>query len=462
MTTITLAVAGYVGFQLLLGAWIGRRIRTEEDYLVAGRSLGYPLVVFTLFATWFGAETCVGAAGAIYEHGLAGGSADPFGYGLCIALMGLVFAVRLWKLRLTTFADFFRNRYSVPVERLAVVLMVPTSVLWAAAQIRAFGQVVSAVSGFDPMTTITAAALVVVVYTLMGGLLADVWTDLVQGIALIVGLGVLFVAVVRQHGVEVFATIDRDQLRLLEPDVGLLTHVETWAIPVVGSVAAAELVSRVIAARSPQVARNSAFVAAGAYLLVGLMPVALGLIGQNLLPGLADPEQVLPLLARSHLPEIGYALFAGAILSAILSTADTTLLVSASMVSHNVILPLLPNLGEREKVRLSRIAVAVAGVVAYLLALSAEGVYALVEESSAFGSAGIVTVLVLGLFTRLGGPRAAMASMLGGVVTWVLGAHWVAMPYPFLSSLAVALAAYLVVAGFETAAGDRPAVADAG
>jgi Na+/proline symporter len=70
---ITLAgVLAYVVAQLLIGAWVARRIRTEEDYLVAGRKLGYPLAMFTIFATWFGAETCIGAAGAIYESGLSG------------------------------------------------------------------------------------------------------------------------------------------------------------------------------------------------------------------------------------------------------------------------------------------------------------------------------------------------------------------------------------------------------
>src|SRR5690606_7884348 len=133
-------IALYIVAQLLVGAWVARRIRTEDDYLVAGRRLGYPLAIFTIFATWFGAETCIGAAGAIYSDGLAGGSADPFGYAVCLLLMGAVFAVPLWKRRLTTLADLFRQRFSIGVERLAVLLMVPTSLLWAAAQIRAFGQ----------------------------------------------------------------------------------------------------------------------------------------------------------------------------------------------------------------------------------------------------------------------------------------------------------------------------------
>ena len=94
-------------------------------------------MTFTVFATWFGAETCIAAAGSVYRSGLSGGSADPFGYGLCIVLTGLVLAVPLWRLKLTTLADLFRIRFDPVVERIAVVLMVPTSLFWAAAQVRA-------------------------------------------------------------------------------------------------------------------------------------------------------------------------------------------------------------------------------------------------------------------------------------------------------------------------------------
>jgi Na+/proline symporter len=162
MNLVVGGVLVYVLAQLLVGAWVSRRIATEDDYLVAGRRLGYGLGVFTIFATWFGAETCIGAAGAIYEDGISGGSADPFGYALCIFAMGAFFAVPLWRRKLTTIADLFRSRFSAGVERFAVLLMVPTSLLWAAAQIRAFGQVLAASSDLGVGITITVAAAVVI------------------------------------------------------------------------------------------------------------------------------------------------------------------------------------------------------------------------------------------------------------------------------------------------------------
>lgn len=227
---------------------VSRHIQTETDYLVAGRSLGPVLATFTVFATWFGAETCIAAAGAIYENGLSGGSHDPFGYAICIILAGLIFAVPLWRLRLTTLGDVFRLRFGGSVERTAVLLMVPASLFWAAAQVRAFGQVLSSASGLEIEITVGIAAAVVITYTIAGGLLADAWTDVVQGIALIIGLGALGWAVLQREGLDVLTRIEPARLDLFgaEP-VPLLAIVEDWTVPIVGSMVAAEVVARMIA-----------------------------------------------------------------------------------------------------------------------------------------------------------------------------------------------------------------------
>jgi Na+/proline symporter len=366
--------------------------------------------------------------------------------------MGAVFAVPLWRRRLTTIADLFRQRYSVSVERAAVLLMVPTSLLWAAAQVRAFGQVISASSGLAVDLTITIAAGVVIVYTVSGGLLADAITDLVQGIALILGLVVLFAVIMLGDGPATLAAVEPERLALFGGGaVPWYEVAESWAIPVFGSVVAAELVARVIATRSPHVARNSFLMAGGVYLLVGMIPVTLGLVGARYLPGLEHPEQILPLLAQDRLPTVLYALFAGALVSAILSTVDSTLLVSASLVSHNIIVPLRPDLGEAGKVRIARIGVACFGVLAYVMALHAEGVYALVEQASAFGSAGIVVIVTFGLFTRMGGARSALAALLTGVVVWVVGSYGLALSWAYLAALAGSVLAYLLVSLTEPA-----------
>ena len=199
MTPGLAAIIAYLVLQLGIGVWIARRIKNESDYLIAGRSLGYTFATFSIFATWFGSETVVGSAGNAFRDGVSLASAEPFGYGLCLILMGLVFAGPLWRRKLTTLADLFRQRYSVPVERLAAVILIPGSILWAAAQIRSFGYVVATAAPSIPIDwAIGGAAAFTLLYTVFGGLLADVIHDLLQGVTIAVGLIVVLVGVLMQ------------------------------------------------------------------------------------------------------------------------------------------------------------------------------------------------------------------------------------------------------------------------
>jgi Na+/proline symporter len=447
---LLVGLLAYVGLQLVVGLAVSRRVASEADYLVAGRKLGPALVVFSMFATWFGAESCIGAAGAVYEFGLEGATADPFGYAGCLFLLGAVFAVPLWRRKLTTLADLFAWRFGPRVERLAVLLMAPTSLLWAAAQIRAFGQVVATSAGLELDAAIALSAGVVILYTAAGGLLADAVTDLIQGGTLMVGLVVLAIAVYAT-GDASFAQLAETSRSLAPPPSGWLVRAEAWAIPICGSVLAQEMVSRVIASRSPELARGGAFAAGGLYIAIGIIPVGLGLVGARLMPGLEDPEQILPRMALEHFPLWFYAIFAGALISAILSTVDSALLAAASLVSHNLIVPLYPDMEDGAKLRLARLCVIVFGIVSYALAINAEGVYALIEAAAAFASAGVLVSASFGLFTRIGGEWSAAAALVAGALVWTVAEFFELLAAPYLASLAAAALVYLAVAALERA-----------
>ncbi len=453
MNQVFFGILSYIVLQLLLGVLVAKRVRTEDDFLLAGRKLGYVLATFSIFATWFGAESCIGTAGAAYAEGLAGVTADPFGYTACLLLMSLVFAIPLWNLKLTTIADFFRLRYSIATERLTAFIMIPTSLLWAAAQIRAFGQVLSASSELQLTITISIAALVVILYTALGGLLADALTDIIQGGVLIIGLIILLFSIVGDLGGigAALAALAPDKLSFVPSGIDsgahkFLTMAEAWAIPICGSVVAQETISRVIAARSPLVAQRSSFLASWLYLCAGLVPLFIGLIGFTLLPNLDDPEHVLPLMAQQHLSQILYIVFAGALVSAILSTVDSCLLAASALFSHNLIISVRPNMSEPRKLLLNRIGVVGMGIIAYVLALHAEGIYRLVKDASSFGSAGIFVVMIFGLFSKFGGVKSAIASLISGASVWCVSHYILDYEWSYLLSLGVALVSYLTMA----------------
>jgi Na+/proline symporter len=451
-------ILAYIVVQLVVAWFVSRHIRGEDDYLVAGRSLGYGLCTFTIFATWFGAESLISGAGSVYAEGLAGGSADPFGYAICLLLLGALFAKPLWDRKLTTFGDLFRQRYGLQTERVAAVLLIPTSVLWAAAQIRGFGQVLAANSEFNTSVAIAFAAAIVITYTAFGGLKADAVTDLIQGITLIAGIGALSWIVFFGEAAFDWSTVPAERLSLFPADRSWLASAEAWAVPVFGSLFAAEVIARVAAARNARVARTGLLAGGMAFLVFGTLAALIGLAGATELPGLDDPEQVIIAMADQRLGPGLRILFSGALAAAILSTVDSVLLTAGSLLAHNLIIPMRPAMSERNRLRLNRAGVVFFGVVSYWVAVGADTVWGLVEESSALGSSGVFVIVPFALFSRFGGASAAISSLAAGAVSYIAGAYFWEWEYPYLISIGFALAGYVLPAWLarESPAEARP------
>jgi len=180
------------------------------------------------------------------------------------------------------------------------------------------------------------------------------------------------------------------------------------------------------------------------------------LLGSVISPGIADPEHILPATAARYFSPVLMVVFQGAIVAAILSTVDTTLIASGSLVAHNLYLPLRGTASERHKLLANRVAVACFGVIAYGLALSSDSVYELVEAASAFGSAGVLVCVLAGLFTKHGGERTALATLVTGVSVYALQEHVFHASFPFLSSIGSALAVYATGAVLEGKLSESP------
>ena len=193
------------------------------------------------------------------------------------------------------------------------------------------------------------------------------------------------------------------------------------------------------------------------YLLAGLIPAVLGLCGPYLVTGLEDAEQVIPELARLHLGTGAYVLFAGALISAILSTVDSTLLAGSALLTHNIVLQLRPDLSDRARLLWSRAGVFTLGIIAGIIALLSDSIADLVSFSSSFGSAGIFVVGTLGLFTNVGGVASALAALITGMVVWAVGAFVLQWQTPYTIALVAAFCAYLLAAPF----GSRRVAVDA-
>ena len=188
-TLITCVVLYLLG-TLALGVWAGSRIKNTSDFAVAGRSLPLIMVITTTFATWFGAETVMGVPAKFVQGGLNAIIEDPFGAGTCLILVGLFFATKLYKLNLLTIGDYYRQRFGRVVEVLCSLIIIVSYLGWVGAQITALGLVFNLLSqgAISLAWGMTIGTLVVLVYTLYGGMWSVAMTDFVQMIVITLGL----------------------------------------------------------------------------------------------------------------------------------------------------------------------------------------------------------------------------------------------------------------------------------
>lgn len=456
-------IAAFLVVQMALGYWISQRINNTKDFFLAGRNMPLPIIAMSLVATWFGAETCIGSSGAVYVHGLSGSRADPFGYSLCLLLMGLLIAAPLWKGGHITLSDFFAKRYGPSAEKLSALILIPSSLIWGAAQVRAFGQIISHTTSFPVETTIIFSTAFIVLYTLLGGILGDIISDIFKIIIITIGLSWLTISVFTHPDFQMswFSEMNPQRLLLMSPDENIFQRIDRWAIPILGSLVAQELISRALSAKSPKVAQNASYLACALYLFLGAMPVFLGLMGPYMLPGVQDQEQFITALATKYLHPTMLVVFIGALISAILSTIDTILLSIAALASQNLVNGFFRIESERSKLYVARGLVVVTAIAAYFIASSSSGIYPLVEVASSFGTAGLLVITLLGLWTKWGGPMAATICLLAGLLFYPVGDQLLGLDAPFISTVAVSIIGFLAGALLDhqqkQEAGNQPA-----
>lgn len=440
----------YLLITVLVGLWASRRVHTTTDFLLAGRQLPFSVATAVVFATWFGSETLLGASAEFASKGVLGIIEDPFGAALCLVLIGLFFAKKLYRLHLLTFGDFYRQRYNRATEVLASFFLVISYFGWIAAQLVALGIVLHLVTGLPLPAGIVASFVVVVAYTFMGGMWSVSVTDFLQTILILLGLAVVTFSVMwQQPWQEVIHKLPPDFFRFT-PAAGSnyeawLNYFGMWITIGLGSIPQQDVFQRVMASRSEKVAVSASFAAAALYLSVAFMPLVLALYARaSLGDNLPDDSQLLvPALILQQSPVGIQILFFGALVSAIMSTASGAMLAPAAILSENLLRPFYPRLSDRQLLRLSRVSVLLVALASLGFALQRSNIYELVSESSALSLVSLFVPLVAGLYWPRANSRAAILSMTAGMLAW-LGCLWLDTSLnPMLYGLAASTAAML-------------------
>lgn len=423
-TIILIGVSIYLVAMLVIGIAVARRAGTQDDFLVAGRKLPIWILSATIIATWFGGGTMLGGAGAGYEGGFLAAIADPFGGALVLILVGFFFVRTFRRMKLLTVVEFFEDRFGYVAGVVASIGLLLSNIGWTGAMMVAFGHVFQTLTGIPMEWGILGGAVIVIGYTTVGGMWAVALTDFVQVIIIAIGLVMLLTVVLIDLGgwSAIAPQLPEHSFRMIPLEHTTerwLSYLRLWFIFGLADLSAQTLMQRVFAAKSEQVAQNSFYLAGAGYLLLGLIPVTLGIIASVTMPGLEDPETVIPRLAIEHLHPVAIAIFVGAMLAAIMSSADSALLASASIISVNIAPLFKRNLEPAQRLLVTRIAIPVCGIFAVYVAMKVQVVLELMFDANSFMMASVTIPFIAGVWWKKANRTGALAAMAVGFITWI-------------------------------------------
>ena len=446
----------YLLGSIAIGLMAARRVHNTADYAVAGRNLPLPVIIATTFATWFGSETVLGVSAQFVREGLGGVVEDPFGASMCLVLVGLFFAYRLYKRNLITIGDYYRQRFGRTIEVVCSLIILFSYLGWVAAQITALGLVFNLLS--DGAITVTwgmvIGTAVVLVYTLYGGMWSVALTDFVQMI--VIGVGLVAIAwfaadMAGGAGKVIDFAASQGKFQFFPTSGSTKDWIFFFAAGItmmLGSIPQQDVFQRVMSSDSAETARRGPVIGGLLYLAFAFIPmfvVTAAVLVMPETPALLkdDPQKILPTLVMAHMPVLLQVAFFGALLSAIMSTASATLLAPSTTFVENILRNLHPGMSDAQTLKAMRISVLVftGCVLTYAITMKGSSIYELVSGAYQVPLVGAFVPLVFGLYWHRATTQGALLAVVLGIGVWLLFAGSPMLHEAFPQQLAGLLAA---------------------
>jgi solute:Na+ symporter, SSS family len=418
-----------------IGLWAAQRVKNSRDYLIAGRSLPLYMNMATVFATWFGAETVLSVSATFAKDGLNGIVADPFGSTFCLFFVALFFARAFYRMDLLTIGDFYRKRYSKPVEVVTSVAITASYLGWTSAQLTALGLVISVLSGGEISlnTGIVLGGVIVLGYTIWGGMWSVALTDLFQTVVILIGLTAVAILVGGMAGgpskvISAAAEAGKFEFWPKGGTKEWLAFAAAWATLAIGSIPQQDVFQRVTSAKDERTAIRGSLFGGVAYFCFAFVPMFIAYAALVIDPGFGklfanedarEIQRILPSLILERTPMWAQVFFFGALLSAILSTASGALLAPTALFTENVIRPFAPRLGDRQFLLLLRTVLVLFTLAALLFALNSKStMYEMVQNAYKVTLVSCIVPLAAGIYWKRSTNAGAMLSVVFGLVSW--------------------------------------------
>lgn len=449
-TTILIGVGLYMAVMMLIGFYASRGSHSLTDFVVAGRNIPLWLCSVSVFATWFGSGIMMGAATAAYDADMLLMIGEPFASGLALLLTGLFFARLYRRTRRLTWPEFFEARFGKIAGAFGSIADIIAGIIWLGGLLFTFGVLLQSLAGVPMAIGIFGGMIVVVAYTMIGGMWAVALTDFVQMSVFVIGMFILLYVVLDDAGgwSAVSAQLPEHATRLIPLEHtpnNWMQYIHVWMALGVAGVASSSIIQRALSARTEGVAQNAFYIAAFGYLTIGSIPLLLGFAASVTMPGLENPNSILTDLAVHHLHPIFVAIFVGAIVSAAMSSSDSILLAASSIVSMNLLPYVVREPSDKLRLQVVRYSIPVCALLATYIAFNAERAVQVLIDSTAVLLAGVIVPFTFCFWWSKANRSGALASIFLGLGGWLAAVSLDTVYPPDLIGFAVSLLAMIVV-----------------
>lgn len=425
----------YMAVVVAIGFYMRRRVRNEKDYLAAGGTLGVVVGGATLAATQMSAGTAIGTVGFHYQTGY-----NFTWIWLAIWASWVIMALLMGpKMKdffnshgALTIPDLLGTRYeSKSIRVIAVIILVFAFGLTVVAELVGGSYILNVAFGVPTTLGVLIIAAVFIAYTVLGGLFAIAYTDLLQMLVFSVGFAIAVPFAVNRAGGfvalnEKLSSIDPALVGNGMPTSTLLASAISFFILLLGYPIIAV---RFYSLKDNKTIRRAVGLSFVFQAIVAISVAFLGVSARVIFPELATPDLASPTIAMDLLPPILGGLLLAAILAAIQSTVAAVLLMLGSAVSHDIVKNVMGReMSERQMLNLTRVVVLVMGILPIPFALNP---LPLIQQiwinAAALIGSSFAVVTLLGLYWKRGTTAGAVVSMVGGIVS---AGVWLALGNP--------------------------------
>ncbi|XP_067673150.1 high-affinity choline transporter 1-like [Haliotis asinina] len=372
---------------LAIGVYAGRRTKqtkSADEIFLANRQMGFLVSLFSLTATNVGGAYVNGTAEIVASSGIVWAQA-PIGYCIGLFIGGWFYGPKMRRAGYVTMYDPFQEKYGAKTGAIMCIPEFIGDIFWTAAILSALGSTTSIIMDLDQTTSIVVSACIAVIYTFLGGLRSVAYTDVVQLAFIGIGLVIAFPFALRH------SAVDLDDLGSKwvgqVPVNNIANYLDLYGLLIMGGIPWQPFYQRVLACRTPEIARNSLMISAVFCLLFAVPPAVIGVAGaaadwnQTSYPNEVPLAQdqlpfILPLVLQYMCPLPVSVIGLAAISAAAMSSADSTTLSTASIFTNNWYKGLFrTKASDTELIWVLRVTVVVAGALGTVLAITSTTVY---------------------------------------------------------------------------------------